>query len=38
MRPLYSGCDSDCSDILCSDGLAESQANLTTIGGLKRLI
>src|SRR5206468_7825779 len=38
MRPLDSGRDSDCGDILCSDGLAESQADLTTIGGFKRLV
>jgi hypothetical protein len=38
MCPLYSGCDSDCRDILGPDCFTEGQANLPTVGGLKRLI
>src|SRR5215216_936474 len=38
MRSLYSRRDGDCGDTLGPDCFAERQANLTTIGGLKRLI
>jgi hypothetical protein len=38
MCPLYSGRDGDCRDILGPDCFTEGQANLTAIGGLKRLI